>query len=306
MGWSRRGVMGLTLKGMPLIGLPTSFLISKRAKAALLTPDIPVPLPADMQRRLVCIGGTITETLYALGAESSIIGVDSTSNYPPQALKEKANIGYMRQLSPEGVLSLNPSLVLVMRDAGPASALDQIANSPVPMIYIDATPTAKAVVERVEFLGKLLDLKQQSNSLTKKIQSGFTQLAALRAQRKNTPKVMFVLTAAGNQAMISGTGTAADSIITLAGGQNAATSTHGYIMVGAESIVSMAPDVILTMQHGGAPLPDNLLKMPGFVNTPAGQKNASIAMDGELLLGFGPRTPDAGLALARHLQALAA
>ena len=306
MGWSRRSVLDLTFRATPLLGLPASLLISGPATAALLAPEAAAPLPATMRTRLVCIGGTITEILYALGAESSIVGIDSTSNYPPQALKDKANIGYMRQVSPEGVLSLNPSLVLVMRDSGPASALSQIAHSPVPMIYVDATPTAEAVIGRVRFLGQLLDLTAQSNKLAAKIQLGFTQLAALRAQQKNTPKVMFVLTATGNQAMIGGAGTAADSIIKLAGGQNAAANAHGYVMAGAESIISMAPDVILTMQHGGAPLPDHLLKMPGFINTPAGINNASIAMDGELLLGFGPRTPEAGLDLARHLQALVA
>lgn len=306
MGWSRRNILDLTLRAAPILGLPASLLAIEPAKATLLTPETSTTLPASMRTRLVCIGGTITEILYALGADSSIVGIDSTSNYPPQALKEKANIGYMRQVSPEGVLSLNPSLVLVMRDSGPASALNQIAQAPVPMIYVDATSTAEAVVGRVLFLGQLMGLKAQSDRFAEKIKQDFTQLAAFRAQRKNTPKVMFVLTAMGNQAMVGGAGTAADSIIKLAGGQNAAANTRGYVMTGAESIISMAPDVILTMQHGGAPLPDNLLKMPGFINTPAGAKNASIAMDGELLLGFGPRTPEAGLSLARHLQALAA
>ena len=298
MSWSRRNVLSLTVMGAPLLGLSPF----RSAKAALLQPAASLPLPEEMKRRVICIGGTITEILYALGASSSIIGVDSTSNYPPEALKEKANIGYMRQVSPEGVLSLSPSLILVMRDAGPPAALDQIAQSPVPMIYVDATPTAEAVVSRVVFLGRLFNLKTESEILTEKIQQGFNQLALLRAKQKNSLKVMFVLMAAGNQAMIGGKGTAADSIISLAGGENAAADMHGYTMVGAESIMSMAPDFILTMQHAGVPLPRNLLQMPGFANTPAGKRNAAIAMDGELLLGFGPRTPDAALILAHSLQ----
>lgn len=306
MRWSRRDALGLAGRAVPMMFLPISLLACARAQAALLQPDVPTPLPPKMCRRLVCIGGTITEILYDLGAGASIVGVDSTSLYPPQALKEKADIGYMRQVSPEGVLSLNPSLVLVMRDSGPASALDQIAHSPVPMIYVDATPSAEAVIGRVVFLGKLLDLTGQSDKLVERIQEGFNRLATLRAQRKTTPRVMFVLMASGSQAMIGGAGTAADSIIALAGGQNAAASVHGYVMAGAESIINMAPDVILTMQHAGMPLPQTLLKMPGFINTPASRRHAAITMDGELLLGFGPRTPDAGLILARHLQALAA
>ena len=59
--------------------------------------------------RIVSIGGAVTEILYALGADKKIVGVDSTSLYPPRAMKDKPNVGYMRQLSAEGVLGLRPS-----------------------------------------------------------------------------------------------------------------------------------------------------------------------------------------------------
>ena len=54
--------------------------------------------------RIVSIGGAITEILYALGFEDRLAGVDSTSLYPAAALRDKPNVGYMRQLSAEGVL----------------------------------------------------------------------------------------------------------------------------------------------------------------------------------------------------------
>ncbi len=66
----------------------------------------------DNPSRIVSIGGAITEILYALGFEDRVAGVDATSLYPAAALRDKPNVGYMRQLSPEGVLGLNPSLVL--------------------------------------------------------------------------------------------------------------------------------------------------------------------------------------------------
>ena len=65
--------------------------------------------------RIVSVGGAVTEILYALRLESRIIAVDSTSLYPPHALAEKPSVGYMRQLSPEGVLGLGPSLVSLPR-----------------------------------------------------------------------------------------------------------------------------------------------------------------------------------------------
>src|SRR3954447_19880065 len=70
--------------------------------------DVTIADPA----RIVSIGGAITEILYALGFEDRLARVDSTTLYPAAALRDKPNVGYMRQLSAEGVLGLNPSLVL--------------------------------------------------------------------------------------------------------------------------------------------------------------------------------------------------
>jgi iron complex transport system ATP-binding protein len=56
--------------------------------------------------RIVSIGGAVTEILYALGLEDRIVAVDTTSVYPERALAEKPNVGYMRQLSPEGTVRL--------------------------------------------------------------------------------------------------------------------------------------------------------------------------------------------------------
>jgi iron complex transport system substrate-binding protein len=53
--------------------------------------------------RIVSIGGAVTEILYALGLKDHVVAVDTTSLYPPQALKEKPNVGYMRSLWAEGV-----------------------------------------------------------------------------------------------------------------------------------------------------------------------------------------------------------
>src|SRR5262245_31645671 len=68
--------------------------------------------------RIVSVGGAVTEILYALGLEQRVIAVDTTSLYPPRALAQKPSVGYMRQLSAEGVLALGPSLVLAVRRLG--------------------------------------------------------------------------------------------------------------------------------------------------------------------------------------------
>ena len=60
--------------------------------------------------RIAVAGGSITEILYFLGEESRIVAVDITSNFP-EAATSLPSIGYVRNLSAEGTLSLNPTLV---------------------------------------------------------------------------------------------------------------------------------------------------------------------------------------------------
>ena len=86
--------------------------------------------PVHSGQRLVTIDGSITEIVYALGEQHRLVGRDVTSNYPAEAQK-LPNVGYMRQLSTEGVLSLQPDMVIVTSDAKPSKVLDQLQDSKV-------------------------------------------------------------------------------------------------------------------------------------------------------------------------------
>lgn len=258
----------------------------------------------DDLSRIVCVGGTITEILYALGAADRIVAVDSTSQFPPEALGTKRNIGYMRMLSAEGVLSAGPSLLLVMGGAGPPEAIDALLASPVPLLFVDDTPTPEAVLGRVRFLADVVGLAEAGNRLGATIQSGFGALDDWRARHPGKQRVLFVLSMRNGQPVVAGTGTAADAIIGLAGGVNAAATLHGYAPVDDEAVMTLAPDVVLTMDHAGPAFDEAALDGPAFRLTRAGQRHALIRMDGELLLGFGPRTPAAALEMAQRLDAL--
>ncbi|MBL4906118.1 MAG: ABC transporter substrate-binding protein, partial [Sneathiella sp.] len=67
---------------------------------------------AEVPTRIVSVGGALTEMLYALGESARIVGADTTSYYP-LAAKELPKVGYQRNLSAEGILSLKPDLLLI-------------------------------------------------------------------------------------------------------------------------------------------------------------------------------------------------
>lgn len=118
-------------------------------------------------------------------------------------------------------------------------------------------------------------------------------------------RVLFVLSMQGGRVMASGRGTAAAGIIEMAGGENAVTAFEGYKPLTDEAVAEARPDVILMMDRGGGHGADDaaLLAHPALETTPAARNGAVVRMDGLLLLGFGPRTPEAVTALSRALDA---
>ena len=262
----------------------------------------------DDPSRIVSIGGAITEILYALGFEDRIAGVDSTSLYPPVALRSKPDVGYMRQLSPEGVLGLHPSLVLAVQGSGPKETMDVLEAAKVPLVLVPETFSEAGLVDKIRLVGHAMGADPRAACLSAAVESDLTQLRALRAKVTKPVRVMVVMSLLGGRAMAAGHKTAADEIIQLAGGVNAIDGYDGYKPINDEAIVAAKPDVVLSIERGKDSLEaETVFTHPAFALTPVAANKAFIAMEGLYLLGFGPRTAAAARDLSIKLYpALAA
>ena len=138
-----------------LLALSLAGLIGRRARrlhAIVVRDATGQPVTIADNSRIVSIGGAITEILYALGLEQRVVAVDSTSFYPPQALRDKPNVGYMRALSPEGVLGLNPSLILASEDAGPKETIAVLRAAGIPFVLVPDKHTGKGILDKIELV----------------------------------------------------------------------------------------------------------------------------------------------------------
>jgi iron complex transport system substrate-binding protein len=256
---------------------------------------------AQTAERIVAAGGVVTEVLYALGLQDRIVGVDTTSQWPPEAQKDKKSVGYVRALSAEGVLSLKPSQVIAVEGAGPPDALALLKESGTPITMIPEALTPEAVVGKIAAIGKAAGAAEPAQQLAASVKTRFDELDKLRTSLPKQKRVLFVLSLQNGRTMVGGRNTTADAIIALAGGVNAASAVEGFKPMTDEAIITAGPDVVLMMRHSSAHNagPDELFAMPAFSQTPAAKQKALIRMDGLYLLGFGPRTPNA----ARDLMA---
>lgn len=146
-----------------------------------------------------------------------------------------------------------------------------------------------------------LDVPERGTRLIAKVEAAFD--AVDLAEDGSAPRVLFILSMQGGRIMAAGAETGADAIIRLAGGQNALAGFDDYLPVRDEAVLDAAPETILMMDRGGdhAAAEADLFTHPAIAATPAGRARSVVRMNGLLLLGFGSRTPEAVLALARAL-----
>lgn len=250
-------------------------------------------------RRVLSLGGSITEIVYALGEEARLAGRDQTSLWPEAALA-LPDVGYVRQISPEGALSVGPDLILAEEGAGPPEAVAVLQAAGIPYVPVPEEYDAEGVLKKVEIVAGALGVPDKGRKLRDELAAGL-QAAQTRAAGIATPrKVLFVLSLRDGRVMGAGAGTAADGIIRLSGAENAITGLEGYKPLSDEAIIEAAPDVILMMHRGDARVDAQegsdkaaALAVPALAQTPAGRKGAVVVMDGLKLLGFGPRTGEA-------------
>lgn len=260
---------------------------------ALWVAVAPVPAGAG-DANVLSIGGSVTEIVYALGQGHRLVARDTTSTYP-QAANDLPDVGYIRALSAEGVLSVSPELILSEEGAGPPETVAALAAAAIPFVIIPDAHDAEGVIAKVRAVGEALGVGAKAEALAADLAVQF-QASAARIERVADPKkVLFILSAQGGRILASGSGTAAAAIIGMAGGVNALHGFEGYKPVTDEAILAAAPDVILMLDRSGdhAVTDEALLTMPAIAPTPAAAGRAIVRLNGLLLLGFGPRTAEA-------------
>ena len=261
-----------------------------------------VPPFADPSR-LVVTGGSLLEIVYALGEEDKLVARDTTGVYPPEAMA-LPDVGYMRALSPEGVLAVNPSAMIVVEGSGPPETLDVLSKGSLPYVTVAEDFSHEGVLAKVRAVGQALGVADKAEAL---VQTLDAEMQAAEAVTSAVPdaerqKVLLVNSVQDGKVRAAGGGTAANSMIALAGGVNPLADMHGYQTLSDEAILTANPDVVLYMNNtGAADFVEALKSNAALAATPAVSNGRLIEVDAAFLLGFGPRTPAAIRDLAAEL-----
>ncbi len=239
------------------------------------------------QDRFISAGAGITELLLALKAQPQIVAADSTSR---QVLKgtDIPLVGYHRQLSPEGLLALNPTEVIGSKDMGPESTLTVLKSSGVKITVLPEANTILELQDNIKTLATLTAQETNGDQLMALVQQQAATLEAHSIEKK--PNVLFLMISESGRTLSAGKMTTVDTVIALSGAINPASeqNVEGYKPLSQEAIIAMAPDYLLIAERSMEKLGgiEGLLKaQPWLAITPALKKQQVIAIESSSIIG---------------------
>lgn len=258
-------------------------------------PDRMMRLSAGAQQtvgtpRVVSLGGSVTEIIYALGAERQLVGVDQSSLYPLQA-QQLPSVGYYRRLPVEGVASLRPTLVIASEHAGPSGVMEKLASLGVPTLKVSDQPTVESLHQRIRSVAAAVSRENQAEVLIQQFDDALSRARELPASGLRAMTVVM----RGGKWLGAGHGTVADVVLREAGLNNVMSDQASYQPLTPESLSVMAPEVIIvtsgTVQAMGGLRA--VKASPVLRATPAVQQGRVMVLDDLLAQGFGLRLPEA-------------
>ena len=249
--------------------------------------------------RIVVAGGSLSELIYALGAGERVVGVDETTSYPPETAA-LPHIGYWKQLSSEGILSLRPTRFITWQDAGPQLVFDQLRSQHVAVLTLPRVPaTVEQMYANIRTLARELGDEERGTALINTLSQRLEKVAQSSASKPAPVSALFILSAGGSAPQVAGKGSVADAIMTLAGARNVAQHPQ-YRSYSAEALIAANPEVIIvTSQMVDGDL-NRLSTIAGITRTNAWKNQRIVVLDQSLILGMGPRVADAVETLHRQ------
>src|SRR5690606_14237693 len=141
--------------------------------------------------------------------------------------------------------------ILMLEGSGPPEAVDVLRKAAVPVVNVPETFDKAGIVAKIEAVGHALGVEAKADALAAKVDADIAAASASAAADDTKKRVLFVLSMQGGRLLASGSDTAADGIVTLAGGVNAVEGFSGYKQLSDEAVYAAAPDVVLMMDRGG-------------------------------------------------------
>ncbi len=200
---------------------------------------------SNSDRRIITIGGSVTEIVFELGIGNQVVAVDQSS-ISPEKVTKLPQVGYIRMISSEGILSLNPDIILTTTDIGPQKVVDQLKKSGVDLYIYDSAYNLDGIIALVENISNDLDLKSKGVEIIQNIEKNNQKVEKIKNNLTQNSKMVFFMNPSIGSFTAAGENTKANYLIQYLGGENIFSNQFKkYSKVTKENIINLNPDIIL-------------------------------------------------------------
>jgi iron complex transport system substrate-binding protein len=249
---------------------------------------------AQRPERIVSIGPSITEFLFALGAGPRVVGADDFSD-EPAAAKQLEKVGGIK-VNFEKVVSLKPDLVLSVKFSD--GTIEKLASAGLLVLVVDPQ-SAGDVARTAILLGRAVG--SDGNAMARDIQKRVDDVRAKTSTATTKPRVYHEIDASDPTKIFTvGPGSYIHDLIEIAGGQNiAARATSAYPQLSAEEILRSDPEIIVLAAAEYSAKPDQVAARTGWSVISAVKNKRIFTIPPNLINRPGPRVGEAAEAYAR-------
>jgi iron complex transport system substrate-binding protein len=275
--------------------------IIRIAALALIASTTAVEAGGDVPKRIISTAPSITEMIYALGAQDELVGVTSYCDFPPEA-QQKPVIGDFAAPNIELMLSQEPDLVVIL--SGRTDLEDKLRPFSLPVLVLKHETLAK-IYESIGILGERIGREEAAASLISSIEN---RLARIERELSGLPKKEVLFLVGRNSGSLTdiyvvGTRSYLGQLIELAGASNIFSDLPAsYPKVSIEQILTNDPEIIIDMSYMEAPddetLEEALKIWAQFPSIQAVANGDVHIVSSDVFLVPGPRIAEAVASLA--------
>ncbi|MEW6034797.1 MAG: helical backbone metal receptor [Chloroflexota bacterium] len=276
-----------------------------------IAPGAPGTLQDDLGRsvnigevpgRIVSIGASTTEILFALGLGDRIVGCDKYSDYPPETAKmPKVDAFSSPATITEIIVGWEPDIVFALWYSVP-DWVTSLENHGVP-VFLIAPKGVHDILSSIELLGKATRTEERSTELTVGMQKRIKAVTDATAG-SSRPKVFYEIDGTDpTKPWTAGPGSFVDDLIRLAGGENVAGTgpSEGFQMT-VEAILDSDPDVVLLGDVLWGTTPESVAVRPGWSKIKAVKDGHVYGVNSDMASRAGPRIVEALEEFARLIH----
>lgn len=208
--------------------------------------NLAISKPSD---KYITIGGAVTEVVFNLGFGNSVIAVDQSST-KPERVKNLPDVGYIRMISSEKILSKTPKKVFTTTSMSPKIAIEQLKTSPLDFMIYKSPKNINDTFMLVDLISQDLGVTELGKVLKDRMNVTIRSIENIKNSLKSKSKIAFFMNPQSGSYVAAGSTTNADYLINFIGGENIFSGDfNSYQKVSEESILIKNPDVILVAAY---------------------------------------------------------